>query len=177
MADESSRGIVPDFDTPENTEFLDGFIKNQRAESQLDGTFSGADNLGPDDVAVTGVGVEVDGVSEAGFDEFRATMQDEPGFSFDSTRKRFQPDREDDLIPPDPRQVAAQRDPEALAQDRRRKAPVTTDPAKYAKNPDEFDYPFVDTPRSFNEENTGTNTLIMGEREIDKERLRDLRDR
>jgi len=52
--------------------------------------------------------------------------------------------------PPSPIAVSEKRTTAALQQDRQLEAEITTDPAKYASDPDSFDFPGIDTPESVN---------------------------
>jgi hypothetical protein len=54
--------------------------------------------------------------------------------------------------PPDPRALNKRRSPEARAADRAKDAPLTTDPGKWVSDPDEYDFPGVDTGPTFREE-------------------------
>lgn len=56
-----------------------------------------------------------------------------------------------DSSPPDPRDVHRDRSEYAQKQDEARDAQLTTDREKYAKNPDSYDFPGVDTGPTFRE--------------------------
>lgn len=58
---------------------------------------------------------------------------------------------------PDPRRVHEQRSEYAQNQDEARDAQITTDPVKYANDPDSLDFPGVDTGPTFREENPDFN--------------------
>jgi len=82
------------------------------------------------------------------FDQFKesadqfSTFRKEPG----GGRNVAVPSDIEDDLPPDPAEVHQERSAEARQTDERLEAPLTDDPLEYAKNPDEFDWPGVDTP-------------------------------
>jgi len=91
-------------------------------------------------------------LSEDMFEGFTDAAQKSPFLRFDRRQKTNVVRSEavpNEERPPDPRDVHESRSEFAQKQDERRDARVTTDPAKYAKDPNEFDFPGVDTGPAF----------------------------
>jgi len=136
-----------------------GFIESKRGEFFAKMEIRETDDIQITDVENTGLEIEpARSLSDSEFSAFETAMSDLPGFSRVGSRE-FAVAQPDELGAPDPREVNQNRSKRAIEQDRNRQAEVTTDPYKYASDPDSYDYPFVDTPESWNEEHIEESPL------------------
>ncbi len=135
-----------------------GMMHSDRLESEKDKLWDFDDSpLEENDVNQTsgryGQGFKKSGnLDDEEFDAFKDPLSDSQAFEYRSGGNLWSAEENsDELQTPNPSKVSNSRSKEAIRQDRRKKAPVTTDPEKYASNPDRYDYPFVDTPPEFTE--------------------------
>jgi len=149
------RKRVPD-DHPLTNIFRD--VDVERTEEDIDDIFDFSENeLERDDIDVSAGSVGAATVEPDGFlddDEFetfteKAKESDKLGFN-KMSKDNFA--KSDELSTPKPINTHLDRDQDTVVADVQRKATVTTDPAKYANNPERFDFPFVDTPKEFRDE-------------------------
>lgn len=148
------RQRIPE-DHPVNTIFRD--TDKRRAEAEIDDIFDFSGQLSRDDVSVSHGGkgaavIEPEGyLDDPVFESFTEQAKESEKLGWDPMGKENYV-KPSTLRTPKPLDVHTDRSEEAINQDIQRKAPVTTDPQKYAENPDEYDYPFVDTPSEFKDE-------------------------
>lgn len=134
-----------------------GIVETARIQSSKDDIFEFENSpLGPDDVETVdkpgGKGYEAaPNLEEDEFQQYKNTMSETDAFSFQRSQEYWRADV-DKLPAPDPRKINQQRSSEAVAQDRKRKARVTTDVDRWASDPNSYDFPFVDTTTEFNKE-------------------------
>jgi len=129
----------------------------KRTKNELDDIFEfDSGPLEREDVDVSrgprGVQVEPNGFLEGEeFDAFTDAAKDSGKLRFDQMdNSNFVVESE--LQTPDPWDVHSERDRDTAIADSNRKAKVTTDPVKYANDPERYDFPFVDTPQEFRDE-------------------------
>jgi len=151
---------------------VEGLINADRVEQEAESLFDFSGGvLDRDDVDVVrggryGKGVKKkSNLTDEKFSVFSNTLSESGSFEFNSAAGFWLADKSE-LDAPDPRQVTQSRDPDAVRQDRQRKARVTTDVGKYASDPDSYDYPFIDTPPEFKDE--FTSETLTGERVRDE---------
>lgn len=148
----NNRKKVPK-DHPLQTTFRETDVR--RAREDLDDIFDfPSNNLERNDVKATkgskgAAKIEPSGyLDDEEFETFTEQAKSSPKLGWDAMDKSnyAKPNK---LDTPKPLDVHLGRGQEAAQQDTKREAPVTTDPAKYASNPDQLDYPFVDTTADF----------------------------
>lgn len=143
---------------PKDHPFHDTFAATdkRRTEKELDDIFDfGTNNLEREDVTVSsgkgGGKVEPSGrLSDDEFETFTEKAKASDTLGWDPMDKSNYA-KTNELETQTPAGAHFGRSAEAAKQDTRREAPVTTDPEKYANNPDEYDYPFLDTTKEFRE--------------------------
>jgi hypothetical protein len=138
----------------ERTGALGRFIDNARfGEAAKDELLASEPDL-RGDVRVDALGrqatVEPDGyVDDDTFDMFRDAVRNVSAVSGGRQNRVIESRVDEDLKPPDPREVHQSRSEYAQAQDEARNAQITTSPTQYAADPDSFDFPGVDTGPRF----------------------------
>jgi len=109
-----------------------------------------------DSIGLTGTGTPTveptENLTDDEFEAFTQARQESPFLTFNKYEKRNEvreSEVPDEDQPPDPREVHESRSEYAQEQDENRDARVTTNPRKYANDPDSWDFPGVDTGPEF----------------------------
>jgi len=135
---------------------IDGFVTAQRTRAELDSIFEFSEtNLERKDIEVnrTRNGAVVDktkSLTDEEFDTYRERASRSEKLQFSGQRKNYRV-KPAALDTPSPLKVHTSRDRDTMNTDSERKARVTTDPEQYARAPESYDFPFLDTPDSFEE--------------------------
>ena len=148
MADDEL-GLLDAYEQQKEERGTQRFIDKRRATTVVDREFAGTGLR--DDVGVGMQGTDptvetTNSLSDAEFETFRDTVEDfttfvaGPGPNFNEVDESAINDV------PDPQTVHNRRPEDAQRQDERLSAPLTNDPKKYARNPDEYDWPGIDSP-------------------------------
>lgn len=139
-------------------------IDQRRVEKEIDDIFAIDESpLEEDDIEIGssgshGVSIEPSGyLGDEKFEAFTEQARESEALGYNRMDKTNYLKRDEALDTPRPFAVHTDRSTEAAQQDTRRKARVTTDPEKYASDPDSYDYPFVDTPSEFKDKYDSTN--------------------
>jgi len=149
MADDELPSLVAGYDEDRRQEAMERFINKRQAASLTESAFGGTGLEDDVQVGVEGKRPFVEktrSLSDSEFDTFRDTVR---GFTTfvrgpGPNRNEVKPDTLDEV--PDPREVHESRSEFAQQTDEQLSAPLTNDPEQYARNPDEYDWPGVDTP-------------------------------
>lgn len=130
-------------------------IDRKRTQNELDDIFGfSQNNLERDDVQVKRGGSHAVKVEPSGslddeeFDTFTERAKNSQKLGWNPADKSNYP-RTNQFDTPSPFEAHQDRSTYAAKQDVKREATVTTDPEKYANNPDRYDFPFVDTTQDF----------------------------
>jgi len=132
----------------------ESFVDEKRAEAAKDDIFEfGSNNLEREDVRVkddTPHYEKTKSMSDEEFETYKSQAKDAglqwTGSSWAANDKIF-----DQFGVADPVEVNRDRPKENLQNDQNRRATLTTDVDKYASNPDEYDFPLLDTPDEYND--------------------------
>jgi len=142
----------------------------RRAQEDIDEIFTFEnDPLDRDDIRVTpgSIGaatVEPDGfLDDEEFESFTEQAKESDALGWNPADQSNYVN-ESELSTPAPVNVHGNRSERAVQEDIQKKARVTTDPVKYANNPDHYDYPFVDTPAGFRDEFENESFAEMDQR-------------